>query len=48
VNIDTMQVAIFWVVALCSGAVRIQRFGGQCCFQLQGAVAEVLQGFLKT
>jgi hypothetical protein len=30
------QVEVFWVVTLCSYMVGYQRFGGPCCFHLQG------------
>jgi hypothetical protein len=34
-----IQDELFWVVMPCSVVVGYQRFGGPCCFHLQGEVA---------
>jgi hypothetical protein len=38
-----IQVVVFWVVILYSVVVGHQRFGGPCCFHLQGG-SKVLHG----
>jgi hypothetical protein len=35
------QDRVFWVVTFCSVVVGYQRFGGPCCFHLQGEEIDV-------
>jgi len=36
-----IQAVVFWVVTPCNTVVGYQRFGGSCCFHLQGETKKI-------